>query len=191
MSGCSQSGTNHMFDSLDRRSLGLSTLPRFAPSSPHHSIAHFLNSACLYFFPCFLCLLLKRCKRVFPSLICSPLIAFSSGNKDRRKKGREVKEEEWREGVSVGADHRLEGSERDRLRELERLQPCTVSHCHTHQDSALSHQSFQGQAKGRRKANPKERTRLIAAASLGHKSTGCLRHRPNPPWDQRKQQKRR
>lgn len=92
MSECNNTrGTNHMFERTSQlRQEELRSLNTSSVSLISSSITHFLSSSVPYFFPCFLCLLLKNCQRIFHSLRCSPLIAFSSGNKDTGKKRREV-----------------------------------------------------------------------------------------------------
>lgn len=96
MSQCNHTrGTNHMFKRMSQlRQEGLQSLNTSSISLITYSIAHFPSSSIPYYFPCFLCLLLKNCKEIhfkFHPLRCSPLIAFSSGNKDKGKKGREAR----------------------------------------------------------------------------------------------------
>lgn len=93
MSQCNHTrGTNHMFERMpQRRQEEPQSLNTSSISLTTDSVIHVLNSSHPYFFPCFLCFLLKSCKRVLHSLRCSPLIAFSLGNKDKGKKRREEK----------------------------------------------------------------------------------------------------
>lgn len=94
MSQCNHTrGTNHMFKRMSQlRQEGLRSLNTSSISLVTYSVTHFLSSSFPYFFPCFLCLLLKNCKKrhlkFHPS---DALLCIFIGKRGQRKerKGRE------------------------------------------------------------------------------------------------------
>lgn len=104
MSKCNHTrGTIHMFKTMSQLlQEGLQSLDTSSISLVTYSITHFLSSSFPYFFPCFLCLLLKICKErslTFYPLRCSPQIAFhqATGNKEGKNGKRESRTKQGRD----------------------------------------------------------------------------------------------
>lgn len=102
-------GTNHMCKWMSQlRQVGLQSLITSMISLITYSIMHFPSSSVPYFFPSTLCLRLKNFLKEFHPLRCIPLIVFSSGNKDRGKKVREVgRSDKARKGGRTTRSHSI------------------------------------------------------------------------------------